>query len=72
MTPAETLTAATINAAHSIQRADEIGSIEKGKRADAVIFDVPDYRFLSYRLGTNLVDTVVKNGKVVVRNGRRE
>jgi imidazolonepropionase len=72
MTPAEAVTAATINAAHSIQRADEIGSIEKGKRADIVIFDVPDYRFLSYRLGTNLVDTVVKNGKAVVRKGRLE
>jgi imidazolonepropionase len=72
MAPAEALTGATINAAHSIQRADEIGSIEKGKRADIVTFDVPDYRFLSYRLGTNLVDTVVKKGKVVVRKGRLE
>ena len=72
MTPAEALMAATINAAHSIQRANEIGSIETGKNADIVIFDVPDYRFLSYRLGTNLVNMVVKNGKVVVRDGRLE
>ncbi len=70
MTPAEALTAATINAAHSIRRALEIGSIEVGKRADIVILDAPDFRFLGYRLGSNLVDTVVKNGKAVVRNGR--
>jgi imidazolonepropionase len=62
--------AATINAAHSIQRASEIGSIETGKKADIVIFNVPDYRFLGYRLGMNMVDTVLKNGKVVVQSGR--
>jgi len=72
MTPAEALTAATINAAHSIRRADQIGSIERGKNADIVIFAVPDYRFLGYQLGMNMVDTVVKSGKVVVRDGRLE
>lgn len=72
MTPAEAFMAATINAAHSIRRAGEVGSIETGKKADIVIFDAPDYRFLAYRLGMNLVDTVVKDGKVVVRDGRLE
>jgi imidazolonepropionase len=72
MTPAEALMAATINAAHSIQKAAEIGSLEPGKKADAVVFNVPNYRFLSYRLGMNMVDTVVKNGSVVVRDGRPE
>jgi imidazolonepropionase len=70
MTPAEALTASTINAAHALRRSREIGSIEVGKKADLVIFDVPNFRFLGYRLGTNLVDTVVKNGKVAVENGR--
>jgi imidazolonepropionase len=70
MSPAEALTSATINAAHSIQRAQEFGSIEPGKRADIVILNAPDFRFLGYRLGVNLVDSVVKNGKVVVRSGR--
>ena len=70
MTPAEAVTAATINAAHSIQRAGEIGSLEPGKNADLVIFDIPDYRFLGYRLGGNMVDTVVKSGRVVVSGGR--
>ena len=72
MTPAEALIAATINAAHSIKKADQIGSIERGKKADIVIFQVPDYRFLGYQLGTNMAETVVKNGKVVVRDGRLE
>ena len=69
MTPAEAVIAATINAAHSIRRADQIGSIERGKKADIVIFDVPDYRFLGYQLGKNMAEIVIKNGKVVVRGG---
>jgi imidazolonepropionase len=69
MTPAEAIMAATINAAHSIQNAHEIGSLEVGKKADITIFNATDYRFLGYRLGVNMVDTVIKNGKVVVRDG---
>jgi imidazolonepropionase len=70
MTPAEALTASTINAAHAVQRAREIGSLEVGKKADILILDAYDYRFLGYRLGKNMVDTVVKHGKVVVEGGR--
>jgi imidazolonepropionase len=70
ITPAEALIASTINAAHAIGKGREIGSIEVGKRADLAIIDAPDYRFLGYRFGSNLIDTVVKNGKVVVRDGR--
>ncbi|MGG1663533.1 imidazolonepropionase [Brevibacillus sp. NRS-1366] len=70
MTPAEVLSAATINAAHAIRRAHEIGSIEIGKKADVTIFDVPDFMTLQYRYGINHVDTVVKNGTIVVRGGR--
>ena len=70
MTPAEAITAATINAAHAIRRAHEIGSIELGKKADLVVLDATDFRFLGYRFGTNMVDMVVKNGKVVVEKGR--
>jgi len=69
MTPAEALTAATINAAHSLRMGPEIGSIEIGKRADLAVFNIPDYRFLGYRLGSNLIDTVVKDGRVVVKDG---
>ena len=51
MTPAEAITAATINAAYSLGRGDEIGSLEKGKRADLVIHNVSDYRELAYWFG---------------------
>lgn len=70
MTPAEAIMASTINAAHAIGKAAEIGSIETGKKADIVILDAEDYRFLGYRLGSNMVQTVVKNGRVVVRDGQ--
>lgn len=51
MTPAEAITAATINAAYSLGRGDEVGSLEKGKRADFVIHDASDYRELPYWFG---------------------
>lgn len=66
LTTAEAITAATINAAHSIGRASEVGSLEVGKKADVVIMDVPNYKFLGYRFSVNLVDKVVKNGRLVV------
>ncbi|MGH2570440.1 MAG: amidohydrolase family protein, partial [bacterium] len=63
--PSEALVAATINAAWSIDRADRIGSLAPGKQADLVILDVPDYRCVPYRFGTEHVRTVLKKGKVV-------
>jgi imidazolonepropionase len=70
MTPAEVLVAATINAAHAIKRGHEIGSLEEGKKGDLVIFDVENYLKLEYSYGVNHVNTVVKEGKVVVKEGR--
>jgi imidazolonepropionase len=70
MTPAEAIVAATINAAHAIGEASRIGSLEPGKKADIVIVDAPNHRFLGYRFGVNLVETVVKDGKVVVQDQR--
>ena len=70
LTPAEALSAATINAAHSLRKAHMIGSLEVGKKADIVIFKVPNYRFLGYRFGVNLVDKVIKNGRLVVVDGK--
>ncbi|MGG3470590.1 imidazolonepropionase [Neobacillus pocheonensis] len=70
MTPAEVITATTINAAHAINRAGEIGSLEVGKKGDLTIFNVPNYMKLQYSYGVNHVDTVVKNGSVVVRGGQ--
>ena len=66
LTPAEAITAATINAAHAVSRAGEVGSLEVGKKADIIVLDVPNHKFLGYRFGVNLVDKVVKNGRVVV------
>ena len=66
LTPAEALTASTLNAAHAINRAAETGSLEKGKKADVLILDTPNHTFLGYRFGTNLVSKVVKEGKLVV------
>jgi len=65
MTPAEAITAATINAAHSLGRGDEIGSLEKGKRADFVIHDASDYRELAYFFGIEPAWRVYSSGKQV-------
>jgi len=64
MTPAEAITAATLNAACAIGLGKKTGSLEVGKWADVIILDVPDYRHLGYRFGTNLVGTVIKRGRV--------
>ncbi len=65
LTPAQALAAATINAAYAVGLGDRIGSLEVGKQADILIHDVPDYRHLSYRFGTNPVAVVIKRGLVV-------
>ena len=70
MTPEEVLAATTVNAAHAIRRGHEIGSLEKGKKADLVIFRVANYMQLQYGYAVNHVDTVIKNGNVVVKGGR--
>jgi imidazolonepropionase len=51
MTPAESVTASTINAAHTLNRGDQIGSLETDKIADFVIHDCADYRELAYFFG---------------------
>jgi imidazolonepropionase len=66
LTPAEALTAATINGAWALGKASDVGSLEVGKKADIVVLDVPNHKFLGYHFGVNLVDKVVKNGRIVV------
>lgn len=63
--PAEAFSAATINAAFAVAAGGKTGSLEIGKRADAVIFDCRDYREIAYEFGGNPVETVIKNGIVV-------
>jgi imidazolonepropionase len=65
MTPAESLTAATINAAHSLSRGDQIGSLEPGKRANFALYDCVDYREIGYYFGGSLIDSVYVSGKRV-------
>ncbi len=65
MTPAEAISAATINAAHALGLGDVVGSLEPGKRADLILLDAPSYPHLAYRFGTNLVRTVVAGGQLV-------
>jgi len=62
----ECLVAATLNAAASLGRAAELGTLEAGKRADVVVLDVPNFRHLCYELGRNPVRAVVSHGQVVV------
>jgi imidazolonepropionase len=62
MTPAQAVSAATLNAAFSLGRANEIGSIEVGKKADLIVLDAPNHKFLPYHFGVNLVETVFKAG----------
>ena len=65
LTPAQAIVAATINAAHAVGRAADVGSLEPGKRADVVVLDLPSYRHLGYRLGGNAAEIVVKDGREV-------
>lgn len=68
MSPEEAVTAFTINSAAAIDRADKIGSIDVGKQGDLVLLQFPSYKFLPYHVGMNIVDTVIKKGKIIVKN----
>jgi imidazolonepropionase len=65
MTPEEAITASTLNGAAALGLSAEYGSIEVGKRADIVLYDVPNYRFIPYHFGINHVWKVIKNGTVL-------
>jgi imidazolonepropionase len=65
LSPAETITASTINAAHSLDRGDKIGSLEAGKLANFAIFDCEDYRELAYWFGFPQIHSVYVKGERV-------
>jgi imidazolonepropionase len=69
MTPAETIAAATINAAYSLRRHDRIGSLEVGKFADIAVFDVADYREIPYYFGVNHCVLTIKRGRIIYSRG---
>ncbi|MEX1274404.1 MAG: imidazolonepropionase [Bacteroidota bacterium] len=62
MTPEEAIVAATLNGAAAVGASDTLGSIEVGKQADIMLYDVPNYRFLAYHFGVNHVAGVIKRG----------
>ncbi|MFI5261582.1 MAG: imidazolonepropionase [Candidatus Limnocylindrales bacterium] len=66
LTPTEALAAVTINAAQALHLAGSHGSLEPGKQADAVVWDVPDHELIPYWLGADLVRSVIKRGQVVL------
>lgn len=70
MSPAEAITASTVNAAYSVNRGDKIGSLEPGKRANFVIFDCEDYRELAYWFGVPQTHSVYIRGDRVLNNSR--
>jgi imidazolonepropionase len=72
MTPAEAISAATINAAHALGLGHQVGSIEVGKQGDLVILDVPDYREIPYHFGVNLVRTTIKKGRPIYQASKVE
>ena len=67
MTPAEAITAVTVNAAHSLDRGHRIGSLEPGKAADFAIHECDDYRELPYWVGRNAALVVYVGGACVYR-----
>jgi imidazolonepropionase len=70
LTPEQAITAATINAAHAIGRANEIGTLEVGKKADIIVLNVPDYREISRRFGTNHVGMGIREGVIAFNRTR--
>src|SRR5437870_10856826 len=66
LSPAEAITAATINAAASLNRVDKIGSLEVGKLANFAIYDCEDYRELPYWFGISMMRDVVVRGERIL------
>jgi imidazolonepropionase len=65
MSPVEALCAATINAACALNRQDSVGSLEVGKKADILIWDIPGLNFIPYHLGSSHIIRVLKAGKTI-------
>ena len=70
LSPEEAITALTINGAAAVNRAQSVGSIDRGKLGDLVILEFPSYRFIPYHVGVNTVETVIKKGKIVLTKNK--
>jgi imidazolonepropionase len=64
LTPAEALAACTVNAAHVLGRAGTLGRIAPGYAADLTLLDAPDWRYLAYHMGGDIVAAVIKDGTI--------
>ncbi len=69
MTPAEGVTAVTINAAYSLGRGAELGSLEAGKLADFAVQDCSDYREVAYFFGVEHTHAVYAKGRSAFERG---
>lgn len=69
MTPAEGIVAATVNAAYSLDRGEEVGTLEAGKRADFVVHDCADYRELAYFFGVEHAHATYVGGRLAFSRG---
>jgi imidazolonepropionase len=69
MSPAEAISAATINSAYAVGCGDRCGSLQPGKRADLIMLNVEDYREVAHQFGVNHVHMVMKNGAIVYQEG---
>jgi imidazolonepropionase len=69
LTPAEAISAATINGAHALGCADRVGTLECGKSADLLILNLADYRDMAHHFGTNMVHLTMKHGEFIYEEG---
>ena len=70
MTPSDALLGMTRHAARAVGREASVGSLSPGKNADLVLFRVPDFRYIPYHLGGDIVETVIKGGEVVFNSAQ--
>jgi imidazolonepropionase len=70
MSPAEAISAATINGAHAIRRGHQLGSLDPGKQGDVILLNATDYREIPYYFGVNLVAATIKRGVVIYQQGQ--
>jgi imidazolonepropionase len=71
LSPAEALAACTVNAAHVLGRSNRLGRLAPGYAADVVLLDAPDWRYLAYHLGGEVVGAVVRGGDLAWSRSRR-